>query len=116
MKTIHLHQENWAPSFTGKKQKTGSWYSHLLESAESNRILSTAVLILLNVTIAAFSIPFLGYNFVSVFTYCIFMAPVFLTNALVLAQVPMKWIIPLFSISIFVNTSAFIYGLIMLFN
>ena len=116
MKQIHLRQPRWVPSLAEKKQTGASWYTHLLQSAGDNRILSAAVIILVNVTIAALSIPFLGLGLVSIATYCVFMTPVFLTNALVLAQVPMKWTIPVFSVSIFANAGVFVYGVSVLLS
>ncbi|HSU50395.1 MAG TPA: hypothetical protein VLJ41_07390 [Segetibacter sp.] len=92
------------------------WIKRVLTASEANRFGLVATLILLQVSIAGFNVvipPMVG---ASVWLMAPGITMAFLSNALALAQMKMKWVLLGFGLSILINAAISIYCSVLLFN
>ncbi|GEO10883.1 hypothetical protein [Segetibacter aerophilus] len=109
MQTISLNHSQTERSVQFQTTSISKWLNKTLAVAEENRFGVTAILILLQVSIAGFNVvipPMIGAS-------VLLMAPgislAFLSNSIALAQAKMKWVLLGFALSMIVNATISIY-------
>ncbi len=108
-KGYHPHRKHLVSNIkTWIKEKEPEW--------EFNRFGIAATGIFIQVTVAAIMLTALTLAGASVLLYCVGIFFAFMANSVAFAQAPMRWLLPVFALSILVNSVlALVYGIQLIF-